>query len=428
MKSSVESDATLTPTSVMCSPLPRSERAGYRIRVVVVVVVVGAALLASACFTLATRATDVATDAAAFIARIEGPQASDPDGPGAFTLLERMRKHGVPGAGIAVIKDFTLHWAKGYGVADVQTGAHVDARTLFQAASVSKPVTAMAVLKAAEQGRIALDADVNKALRSWKVPEGEHTRVTPVTPRALLAHVSGADDGFGFPGYDPAGPWPTLVQILAGEKPSNVGPVLFGRPPFAAYKYSGGGFTILQLALADAIGKPFAELMREMVLDPLGMADSTFEQPPPPRIAATTARGHGVDGESMDAKWRVHPEQAAAGLWTTPTDLARFVIEIQQALRGPAGRVLAHASAREMVTPVGVGPFAAGLVIARRGEGWYVHHGGANWGFRCAIVAHVRQGYGVVVMTNSDSGGAILREVEARVAAAYGWDLLDKPR
>jgi CubicO group peptidase (beta-lactamase class C family) len=361
------------------------------------------------------------------IARIEGRQLPNRQGLDPFTLQEAMQKFRVPGVSIAVIKDFEIHWAKGYGVADVETGLPVEPGTLFQAASISKPVAAMAVLKAVQDGRFSLDADINSLLKSWKVPQSEFTKATPVTLRALLSHTSGAGDGFGFPGYHPSQPLPTLVQILAGEKPSNVGPVLFERPPFTAFKYSGGGITILQLAMVDTLGKPFAEFMGEQVLDPLGMRDSTYEQPLPSAREAKAARAHSGQGKSMDAKSHVYPEQAAAGLWTTPSDLARFVTEIQRAVRGPAGRVLSYATAREMVTPVGVGPFAVGLTVDKRGEGWYFSHGGSNWGFRCDLLAHTRKGYGVVVMTNSDSGGAILNEIEARVASAYSWDSLDKP-
>jgi CubicO group peptidase (beta-lactamase class C family) len=184
---------------------------------------------------------------------------------------------------------------------------------------------------------------------------------------------------------------------------------------------------IMQLALTDTLGKPFAEIMQEYVLAPLGMVDSTYEQPLPSAREARAARAHSAQGRAMDAKWFVYPEQAAAGLWTTPSDLARFVIEIQRALRGPTGHVLSQAMAREMVTPVGVGPFAVGLMVDKRGEGWYLSHGGSNWGFRCDLVAHVRKGYGVIVMTNSDSGTIVVDEIQARVAAAYGWDSLDKP-
>jgi CubicO group peptidase (beta-lactamase class C family) len=246
-----------------------------------------------------------------------------------------------------------------------------------------------------------------------------------VTPRALFSHTSGSDDGFGFPGYDPTAPRPTLVQILAGEKPSNVGSVLFVRPPFQGYKYSGGGTEIMQLALTEALGRPFAELMRERVLDPVGMTESTYEQPLPPARDANATRGHSGGGTAMGVKWHVYPEQAAAGLWTTPSDLARFAIEVQQALQGRS-KILPANLAREMVTPVGVGPFAVGLSVEKRGEGWYFMHSGGNWGFRCDMLAHFRKGYGVVVMTNGDAGGPVINEIEARVAAAYAWDTLEK--
>jgi CubicO group peptidase (beta-lactamase class C family) len=391
-------------------------------------VFMAATLLAGVSFLAASAAEVLAqVSTSALIARIEGRQSPDRQGLDAFTLQEVMQKYPVPGVSVAVIKDFAIHWAKGYGVADVETGLPVDPRTLFQAASISKPVTAMAVLKAVEEGRVSLDADINERLTSWKVPQGEFTTTMPVTPRALLSHTSGASDGFGFPGYHPSQPRPTLVQILMGEKPSNVGPVLFDRPPFTAYKYSGGGITIMQLAMIDTLGKPFADIMQAYVLDPLGMGDSTYEQSLPSAREAKAARAHSALGTTMNAPWHVYPEQAAAGLWTTPSDLARFIIDIQQALRASAGRVLSQAMAREMVTPVGVGPFAVGLTVDKRGEGWYMSHGGSNWGFRCDLVAHVRKGYGVIVMTNSDSGSAVVSEIEARVAAAYGWDSLDKP-
>jgi CubicO group peptidase (beta-lactamase class C family) len=365
-------------------------------------------------------------DASAMIARIEAPQSPNRQGLDPLTLEQIMLRFRVPGVSVAVIKDFKVHWAKGYGVADVETKRPVDPSTAFQAASISKPVTAMAVVKLAQEGRLSLDQDINRLLTSWQVPESDLNRSQPVTPRTLLSHTSGSDDGFGFPGYDPGAPRPTLVQIMRGEQPSNVGPVRFARVPYAGQKYSGGGTEIVQLMLADLTGKPFPELMREKVLDPLGMTQSSFEQPPTGELAERTARAHSGAGTSMGAKWHVYPEQAAAGLWTTPSDLARFAIEVQTAYRGPAGKVLSQASAREMIAPTGVGPFAVGLMIEKRGEGWYFMHSGGNWGFSCDMVAHVRKGYGVVVMVNGGAG-PIIREIEDRVAAAYGWDSLDKP-
>jgi CubicO group peptidase (beta-lactamase class C family) len=350
------------------------------------------------------------------IARIEGAQVPNRQGWDPYSLRELMERFGVPGASIAVIKDYRIHWAKSYGTADQTTKAQVTADTMFQAASISKPVTAMAVMRLVEARKLSLDEDVNRYLKSWKVPESEFTRGRPVTLRARL----------GFPGYQPSAERPTLPQILNGEKPSNVGRVVWERPPFTAFKYSGGGTVIVQLLLTDVVGKPFADIMRELVLDPVGMTNSTYEQPLPAARDANAARAHNGRGREMDAKWHVYPEQAPAGLWTTPTDLAKLAIEVQNALRGES-RILSRAAAQEMVTPVGTGPFAVGFGINQRNEGWYFSHGGSNWGFQCNLVAHRLKGYGVAVMTNSDSGGRLNAEIEARIAAAYGWDSLDKP-
>lgn len=363
----------------------------------------------------------------AFIAAIEGVQTGrDGDLPG-LTLAALMQKLSVPGMSIAVIRDFDIHWARGYGMADAETGAKVQPDTLFQAASISKPVAAMAVLKAVQDGRFTLDQDVNTILTSWKVPAGQHTARQPVTLRALLSHTSGTDDGFGFPGYHPQAPVPTLVQILNGEKPSNVGPVLIGRPPLTAFKYSGGGITLVQLLMTDALQRPFPDLMRDTVLAPIGMRHSAYEQPLSAERDKHAARAHDRSGAARDAKWHVYPELAAAGLWTTSPDLARFGIELQKSLQGRSNRVLSRAMVQEMASPVGVGPFAIGMQINKMGEGWYLNHGGSNWGFQCLLFVHKIKGYGFAAMTNADSGGRLIAELRQRVAAAYKWDMLDQP-
>lgn len=361
------------------------------------------------------------------IAAIEGPQSGRDGDLAPLSLEAAMQKLNVPGVSIAVIHDFAIHWSRGYGKADIVSGAAVTPETLFQAASISKPVTAMAVLKAVQDGRLQLDTDVNQYLTSWKVPASEHTSTQTVTLRGLLSHTSGTDDGFGFPGYKPAAPRPTLVQILNGEPPSNVKAVLIGRPPLTAFKYSGGGTTLIQLLLTDVFKRPFADLMRETVLGPIGMTQSGYEQPLSPERDTHAARAHDRNGQARDAKWHVYPELAAAGLWTTAPDLARFGIELQRSLQGRSNRVLSRQTALEMATPVGVGPFAIGMAVEKKGEGWYLVHGGSNWGFQCNLIVHKLKGYGLAVMTNGDAGGRLIAEIEQRVAAAYKWDTLDKP-
>lgn len=359
-------------------------------------------------------------------ALIEGPQVPNRKGYDPYTIDEIMKMTHVPGVSVAVIQDFSIHWAKAYGVADAKNKSPVTTETMFQAASISKPVTALAFLRMVQDGIVGLDEDVNHYLKSWKVPVNEFTRDHPVTPRELLSHTSGTGDGWGVPDFEPSQTLPTLAQILDGQ--TYRGKIYWERPPLAAFKYSGGGYIIIQLLMMDVMSKPFDAIMRESVPVPLGMSGSTFEQPLKAELESKAARAH-PGGRRADYPWRVEPAQSAAGLWTTTTDLARFAVEVQKSFRGDPGRILPRALVREMLSPVGLGPHAVGFMVEKRGEGWYFMHSGGNAGFTCDLVAHFAKGYGVVVMTNSDSGstGALIREIEARVAAAYGWDSLDKP-
>jgi CubicO group peptidase (beta-lactamase class C family) len=242
-----------------------------------------------------------------------------------------------------------------------------------------------------------------------------------------MSHTSGTGDGFGFPGYAPNAPLPTLVQIVDGLPPSNRRQVGLERPPFTGYKYSGGAVTIQELALTEAVGKPLAELARDWVLSPIGMTNSTFEQPLPASREQQAARAHNRQGARMGDPWHVYPEHAAAGLWTTPTDLAKLLIEVQQTLAGQSTRVLSRAMMLEMVTPVGVGPYAVGFSVEKRGEGWYFGHGGSNWGFQCTMLAHRLKGYGIVIMTNGDNGGRLIAALREKISRAAAWDMHDKP-
>jgi CubicO group peptidase (beta-lactamase class C family) len=363
-----------------------------------------------------------------FVARRDARGAVTGSVSDAAVVQQLMKQFNVPGVSIAVIKDFKIAATYVYGVADVETGTPVTAETMFQAASISKPVAAMVSLKAVQNGRFSLDQDVNAILKSWKVPDGPFTKDRPVTPRSLMSHTSGTGDAFGFPGYAPQAPRPSIPQILDGvQPPSNLRAVRLERAPMTGFEYSGGAVLIQQLALTDVVGKPFHEIAREWVLDPIGMSNSTFEQPLSPAREKQAARAHNRMGARMGDPWHVYPEQAAAGLWTTPSDLARFAIEVQLALAGKSNRVLSQATVREMVTPVGVGPYAVGFQIAKEGEGWYFMHGGSNFGFQCDLMAHRVHGYGAVIMTNSDSGGALIGRLRRLIQQEYKWDALETP-
>jgi len=375
---------------------------------------------------LGFAASAAAQDAAKMIAAVEGPRVAK-EGEQARTLAEVMTQSHVPGLSVAVIRDYRIDWARSWGVADVETKTPATNETLYQAASISKPVSAMASLKAIQDGKFGLHQDINTILKSWKLAGSPFGGGEPVTPYTLMSHTSGTGDGFGFPGYDPGAPLPTVAQILNGEKPANRGPVLLVRPALTASQYSGGAVTIEQLALMDAVGRPFPDILRAWVLGPIGMTSSTFEQPLPKTLEARASRAHGSAGESREYRWHVYPELAAAGLWTTPTDLAKFAAELQKELAGKSTLVLNQANAKQMVTPVGVGDFAVGFSIKKYGEGWYFDHSGSNWGFSCRLVGHIAKGYGVAIMTNADGGGALIEDVLNRVAAAYQWDVLDKP-
>jgi CubicO group peptidase (beta-lactamase class C family) len=342
-------------------------------------------------------------------------------GPGRVRILDRMRQLNVPGASVAVIRDFKVEWAKGYGVADRQTGAPVTPETLFQAASMSKPVAALGALKLVERGQLDLDRDVNTYLKSWKVPQNQFTRQHAVDLRSLLSHTAGTTV-HGFGGYPAGARLPTLRQILDGVKPANSPPIRVDKVPGSDLRYSGGGIEIEQRLMMDVTNKPFPELMRNLVLNPLEMSQSTYQQPLPKELRGRAASGHDDAGRVIPGKWHVYPEMAAAGLWTNPADMSRYVIEVMLASEGRSQKVLGRDLINQMLTPqnggsCGLGPF----IEMRRGEKRFTHNG-ANAGFRCAFVGLLKRGDGAVVMTNSDNGDPLVGEILKSVAAAYGWD------
>lgn len=336
-----------------------------------------------------------------------------------WSIAERMKHYKVPGLSIAVIKDFRIDWARGYGVKDVATNELVTTNTIFQAGSISKSVNAMVAMKKVEQGKISLDENINNKLTSWKLPENEFTARKKVTLKNLLSHTAGTTV-HGFPGYAVSETVPTLPQVLDGASPANTAAVRVDLEPGTRFRYSGGGTTIAQLAIMDVEKKPYPEVARETVLAPLQMTNSTYSQPLPDDWRKKAATGYRPGGAEVEGKIHVYPEMAAAGLWTTPTDLAKFAIEVQLSLAGRSNKVLTKESVQKMTTPV-MDEVGLGFFIEKHGNALYFGHGGADEGFRAELLVSRDKGYGAVVMANSDNG-QILREVIRGLAREYGWD------
>ncbi len=333
------------------------------------------------------------------------------------TIKEELKRYSVPGVSVAVINDGKIDWAKGYGVREAGTREKVTTETLFQAASISKPFSALAALRLVRDGKLALDDEVNDALTEWKIP---NSSLGTVTLRQLLSHRGGLTV-HGFPGYKLGEPLPTVVQILNGEFPANSPAVVIAKTPGAQFQYSGGGYTALQLLLTEKTGKPFSNLMRELVLDPLGMKHSAYTQPLPADKQQIAATAHNKD-VPVSGKWHVYPELAAAAMWTTPTDFATAAIALQNVKAGKADVVLDKAGLEAMWTkpapdsPCGLGFFISGTDGALRFE-----HGGGNEGFTCFLVAYQNLGLGAAIMTNSSNGPRIYNELLDAIARVYNW-------
>jgi CubicO group peptidase (beta-lactamase class C family) len=333
-------------------------------------------------------------------------------------LDQRMRDLAVPGVSIAVIHDGRIEWAKGYGATSAG-GPPVDTATLFQAASISKPVAAMAALRLVQDGLLSLDEDVNPRLRSWKIEENEFTRASAVTLRRLLSHNAGLTV-HGFRGYAAGEEVPGIVQVLQGAGPANSAPVRADVAPGSIWRYSGGGSSVVQLLIEDVTGRQFADVVRELVLEPAGMVHSGFEQPLPAGRAARAATGHRAGGQPVPGSWHTYPEMFAAGLWTTPSDLARLALEVQGSLAGRSNRILSTTLTREMLTRQ-AGDYGLGFGL-QIGNGWTgFSHGGANEGFRAMFFAMAENGSGAIVMTNGDNGAILAGEIMRAIARVYDW-------
>jgi CubicO group peptidase (beta-lactamase class C family) len=335
------------------------------------------------------------------------------------SLHERMSYYNIPGVSIAVIHNGKIDWAKGYGVIEAGSQKPVTNFTLFEAASVSKPITAITTMVLAQKGLLDLDAPIDNYLKSWHVPASTFSARTAPTARQIMCHHAGFNVEF-VSGYTKDEAIPSLVQILNGSPPSNTPAVVLTQTPGKNFKYSAGGFLVLQQALIDQSQNEFWSVANNKVFRPLAMRSMSFIQPTMIRPTPGLAKGHGFDGQPT-AK-RIYPEQSAAGLITTPTDLGLIILEIQDALNDH-GKLLKKATAQQILTQqddkpaIGLGFFLAGKNANLRFsmDGW-------NYGYTCRMVGFAHRGEGAVVMTNGDNG-ALMFEVLDAIAKAYGWTM-----
>lgn len=341
------------------------------------------------------------------------------EGDSTWTIEERMKHYHVPGLSLAVIENNKIIWSKGYGVMDEETKEPVTTTTLFQAGSISKPVAAYTALKMVEEGKISLDSNVNKYLRSWQLPDNEFTQQKKVALKHLLSHTGGLTV-HGFWGYSPDLPVPTLIQVLNGEKPANSPPIRVDKVPDESFRYSGGGYCIMQQMLIDVEGKDFPTITKEKVLQPLGMVHSTYTQPLPTDQLKLAATGYLPNGIMTKGKRHTYPEMAAAGLWTTAEDLALFAIDIQKGLKGEMSAVLSNDMVKKMTAPYYDKFIGMGIFLNDFGGEKYFGHNGWDEGFCALLTAHESNGNGVVVMINANQP-EFMNEVMRAVALTYGW-------
>lgn len=345
---------------------------------------------------------------------------------GSLSLADRMAHYGVPGVSIAVVEDYRLAWAAGYGVLDAESGAPVTPDALFEAASTTKMVTAAAVWSLVAEGRLAFDDPAGQHLEGWRLPPSKFTADDPVTLRRLLSHTAGINrpEG-GFPVTTGGGP--NLVQVLAGEAPALNAPLAIEAVPGSQHAYSNFGYLVLQQLLEDVEGKPFATIVAERVFRPFGMTASTFA----PVSESARIRHHGPAGEALEYSSTQHAALAQGWLFTTPTDLAQFAIAVMASAAGRAEAPAVAPAVREALrlewafapdelfgfSGQGLGLF----LLAADGGGAFCHPGQNEPGATCILIGFPATGQAAAVMTNGAQGILLSLEALSSIATAQGW-------
>jgi len=331
-----------------------------------------------------------------------------------WTIQDRMHFYDVPGVQIALIDQGELAWIGSYGVTRASGDQHVDDKTLFEAASVSKVVTALAVLRLVDRGTLDLDAPVRPLLKSWQLSDPSSS----VTTRKLLSHNAAINFPAGETALRPSQPIPTNIERLAGCAPALNHPVVIDGIPGSGFRYSNGGYLILGQLVADITGIPFEQAAEDLVTKPLKMSRSTFSTMLPATADADLAYGHGSDGAEEPEGWRI-VGAAEGGLWTTAQDLANAVLAIQQSSNKTNG-FLSSQLARQMLKRQNE-RWGLGVEIGGAGADLWFQHEGSTPGYKARLFAYATRGQGVVILTNGDRGGELTEELLYSVAAAYHW-------
>lgn len=342
-----------------------------------------------------------------------------------YNLHERMKHYNVTGLSIAVIDNYQIVWAKGYGYADKKENREVTTNTMFEPGSISKSLNALGVLKLAQQGKLNLYQDINQYLISWKFPYDTVSKDEKITTAQLLSHTAGVSV-YGFPGYERDSVIPGITEILDGKHPANTPPVRSLTEPGKEFSYSGGGILISQQLLTDITKQPYEQFMYNNVLKPLGMSNSFYNQPPTADQQKNLATGYESNGSEVSGKYFVYPEKAAAGLWTTPTDIGKYIVEMQLAYKGQSSKVLNQEMVKLHVTPYENESSAMGTFVQDRNDEKYFFHDAGNKGFRGFYIAGLTNGKGVVLFVNSEDG-TVLLELLNSIALVYDWEGFAKP-
>lgn len=332
------------------------------------------------------------------------------------TLLPVMKAYHVPVVGYAIIKNNRI---VSVDTLSIDPNIVVSSSSLFQAASISKSVSAYGALKLVSQDKLNLDESVNSRLVTWKIPVNQYNQSTPVILRQLLDMTSGLSIS-GFPGHAQGKPLPTLLQILDGIPPANTSSIHVFYQPGTQYFYSGGAFEVLEQLMEDVTHQSFNVWMNNEVLKPLKMKQSIFQYPLTKARSQEAVPGFLSDGTMIKGGWNNYAIAAAGGLWSTPSDLAKFAIDITKAYRSNQG-LISKEIAKQMLTRQKNTDYGLGVVIDGKGKSLNFRKAGHNLGYHNEIIMFPNSGDGMVVMTDSENGEYIINYLIPFVAKKYHW-------